>query len=333
MGDWIDWNTIMSLGAGKALAHFGSPQDELAAAASHAVIAPLTHFDLLRFHGGDAKAFLQAQLTCDVNQVTPEQARFGGYCAPNGRLLANFLLMQAPSGYLMQLPAEIAPGIADRLRKFILRAKVTVERAAGLSMVGLAGPEAPALLQEKIGDLPPSALGVRQHARATLARLPAGQFLLMASSEHMAALWQTLAQEAVPVGAECWNGLQIRAGIAWVGAATQEQFLPQMIGLDTIGGVSFDKGCYPGQEIVARSRYLGEIKRKLRFGHSAGEVRIADALHCAGQSCGSVLNAAASPRGGWDFLAVVGLQADADVPVQLSNGQAVELSAPHFSGD
>lgn len=333
MGDLMDWSKIMSLAAGKALAHVGRPQEELAAAASRAVIAPLTHFDLLSFHGDDAKAFLQAQLTCDVNQVNLQQSRYGGYCTPKGRLLANFLLLQSRTGYLMHLPAELAPGIAERLRKFILRAKVTIERAAGLSMVGLAGPEAPALLREKIGDLPPLPLAVREHATATVTRLPAGQFLLLASSADMAGLWDSLAQQAVPVGAECWNGLQICAGIPWLSAATQDEFLPQMVGLDAIGGVSFDKGCYPGQEIVARSRYLGEVKRKLRFGHSAREVRVADVLHCADQPCGTVLNAAASPRGGFDFLAVIALQADSRVPVQLSIGQAVELSAPYSDGD
>ena len=107
MGDLIDWNHIVSLGTA-APPHFGDPQREFDAARSGAAVVPITQFELLRFHGGDAQAFLQGQLTCDLDRVTPRQAQFGGYCTPQGRLLANFLLLSVPQGYLMYLPADVA---------------------------------------------------------------------------------------------------------------------------------------------------------------------------------------------------------------------------------
>lgn len=328
MGDLIDWNHIAGLGAA-ALPHFGDPQREFDAARSAAAVTPVTHFDLLRFHGRDAKAFLQGQLTCDLDQVTSDQAQFGGYCTPKGRLLANFMLWTTPQGYLMYAPADVAASVADRLRKFVLRSDVKIERESGLRALGLAGPTAPAVLQQELGAAPQRRLAIEHHARASVARLPGESFLVVAASTGMAALWESLAKHAVPAGAECWNRVQILASVAWITAATQDQFLPQMIGLDAIGGVSFDKGCYTGQEIVARTHYLGEVKRKLRLGRTSGGVRAGDALLTAGRQrqCGTVLNAASIPGQGWVLLAVVSEQAAAQA-VQIASGESVDLSAP-----
>lgn len=326
MGDLIDWNNIVSLGAA-ALPDFGDPQREFDAARSGAAVTPVTHFDLLRFHGPDAKAFLQGQLTCDLDQVTSDQAQFGGYCTPKGRLLANFMLWSMPQGYLMQLPADVAASVAERLRKFVLRSEVKIERARSFCMLGLAGPEALALLQQEMGGAPQKRLAMEHHARASVVRLPDNNFLVIAASAEMGSLWKSLTKHAVPAGAECWDWVQIQAGVPWITAPTQDQFLPQMIGLDAIGGVSFDKGCYTGQEIVARTHYLGEVKRKLRHGRTRGGVRAGDALLAAGEQCGTVLNAAPVPGDGWVLLAVISEQA-ATQAVQIASGEPVDLSAP-----
>jgi folate-binding protein YgfZ len=326
MGDLIDWNNIVNLGAA-ALPHFGDPQREFDAARSSAAVSPVAHFDLLRFHGSDAKTFLQGQLTCDLNQVTSDQAQFGGYCTPKGRLLANFMLLSTPQGYLMHLPADVSASVADRLRKFVLRSDVKIERERGLVALGLAGPSAPILLQQEL-VAPPRRLAVGRHVNVSVVRLPSDDFLVVAASNEMAALWKILTKRALPVGAECWNWLQIQAGVPWITAVTQDQFLPQMIDLDVLGGVSFDKGCYTGQEIVARTHYLGEVKRKLRLGRTRGGVRAGDALLAAGRQGGTVLNAAAVPGEGSALLAVVSEQADARSTMQTASGEAVDLSAP-----
>ena len=325
MGNLIDWNNIVSPGTAAA-ADFGDPRREFDAVRSGAVVTPLRDFGLLRIHGDDAGTFLQGQLTCDLDQVTAEQAQFGGYCTPKGRLLANFVLMAMPQGYLMCLPADVATSVADRLRKFVLRSKVKIEREGGWHGLGLAGPATASLL-EQIGAAPKRRLAVEAHASTRVIRLSSEIILLIASSVDMPVLWNSLAKSAIPAGTQCWSWVQIQAGLPWITQATQDQFLPQMIGLDAIGGVSFEKGCYTGQEIVARTHYLGEVKRKLRMGSTRGGVKPGDALMANGEQCGTVLNAAQLPEGDRVLLAVVSEQATGEA-MQTAGGESVDLSAP-----
>ncbi len=330
MGHPYDWNHIADAAQGAPHPHFGDPRGELEAARSRAVVCPLSHFDLLRVSGADAQTFLQAQLTCDVLQVTPTAARYGGYCTPKGRLIADFLLMRTPQAYLMHLPADSCAVLAERLRKFVLRANVEIGRETALRAIGIGGPDAVTLLQQSVGELPRLPLESVHHPSATLLRLPGATFLAVAPQPDIAGLWDVLARQSTPAGMDCWNWLQIRAGIPWITAATRERFVPQMVALDTIGGVDFQKGCYPGQEIVARTHYLGEVKRALRFGHSEGLAAPADALLSeGGQSRGMVVNAALAPDGGTDLLAVVQTNMDDDqLRLRSADGPGVSISQP-----
>lgn len=322
MGDLTDWNHVISSGTA-APPHYGEPQHEFTALRTSVAVSPLAQFALLRFQGRDANVFLQGQLTCDLDQLTDARALFGGYCTPRGRLLASFLIWSAPQAYLMLLPADIAPGVAERLRRFVLRSQVTIEHARDLHMLGLAGPEAVAVLQQEQGVAPQGRLEISAAARATILRLPGAHFLLVATADDMPALWRSLTKRALPVGTQCWSAAQIEAGVPWISVPTQDQFLPQMIGLDEIGGVSYDKGCYTGQEIVARTHYLGEVKRKLRVGRTPGAVSPGDTLSSAGIACGTVLNTASIPGQGQTLLAVVSEPGEA---VQTASGAPVEWS-------
>jgi folate-binding protein YgfZ len=325
MGGVMQWNDIVKQVSGSVL-HFGDARAEYAAVRSGAIVSPLSQFDLLRFHGADAKAFLQGQLTCDLDGVTSEQAQFGGYCNPKGRLIANFLLLASASGYLMQVPADIASDLANRLRRYVLRSRVSIEHEHGSGMLGMAGPQAEALLEDMKAAPPPRLMAVRVRGDISVTRLPGDQFVLTAPSENMSALWEALAERAVPAGGQCWAWLQIEAGVPWITPATREQFLPQMIALDDIGGVSFDKGCFPGQEIVARTRYLGEVKRKLRLGHTRGDVQSGDPLFSADQQSGTVLNVAPVPDNGSALLAVMSGQSDTD-QTRTVDGQSIVWSS------
>jgi folate-binding protein YgfZ len=228
----------------------------------------------------------------------------------------------------MYVPADVAGATADRLRKFILRAQVKIERENDLGILGLGGPAAFDLVQGEVAHIASARLAIASIDDARVVRLSAEQFLIVAASDDMPVFWAKLTQHATPVGAECWSWLQIQARTPWITAATRDQFLPQMIGLDAVGGVSFDKGCYAGQEIIARSRYLGEIKRRLRPGHTRAGVRPGEALSLNGQQCATVLNSACIPEGGSDFLAVVSEQVDIQSILQTSTGEPVRLSAP-----
>src|SRR3954464_7797078 len=136
----MQWNDIVKPRADSA-PDFGDARAQYAAARSGAIVAPLSQFDLLRFHGSDAKAFLQGQLTCDLDAVTIEQAQFGGYCNPKGRLIANFVLLASAADYLMLLPGDIAGDLANKLRKYVLRSRVSIEPERGRGMLGVAGPQ------------------------------------------------------------------------------------------------------------------------------------------------------------------------------------------------
>jgi len=331
MGHPYDWSQIADAARGAPHAHFGDPRGEQEAARSRAVVCPLSHFELLRFAGADAQAFLQGQLTCDVHQVTTATARYGGYCTPKGRLIANFLLMRTPQAYLMHLPSDSCTVLAEHLRKFVLRASVEIGRESVLHAVGVAGPDAVALLRQSFGEVPDLPLQSVQTASATLVRLPGSVFLVLAPQADMNRIWNVLAGRATAAGTECWNWLQIRNGIPWITAATREQFVPQMVALDAIGGIDFQKGCYPGQEIVARTHYLGKVKRALRFANVERAAAAGDALVGAdGQPRGMVVNAAPAPDGGTDMLAVVQIDANCG-PLRLGNaeGTEVHLSQPN----
>lgn len=305
MGNPSDWNQVAGSLPGTPQAHLGDLALELKAAEADAIASPLAHFALLQFSGTDAPDFLQGQVTCDVRQVTPGTAQYGGYCSPQGRLLASFLLFLLPRGYLMLLPADLAEAILLRLRKFILRSRVTMELDREMRAIGIGGPNAAGVLAGTVGEPPRRPLELVHYPAASLLRLPGSTFIALAPNTEMVPLWAAVAARARPAGAAAWDWLQIRSGIPAITAATRDQFLPQMVGLDSIGGVSFDKGCYAGQEIVARTHYLGEVKRRLGRGHVDAEARPGDAVLSGGQTRGTVLNAAPSPGGGFDLLAVV----------------------------
>ena len=323
MGNLIEWGAVAGAAA---VEHFGDPRREFEAARTAVAVSPASRFTLLLFRGADAKDFLQGQVTCDLEQVTAERAQFGGYCTPKGRLLANFLLLSSNQGYLMYLPADIASSVAARLKKFILRSKVTIDEASGWRALGVMGPDAPDLLQQALNLSAPEPLNVALRADVAVVRLRGETFLVIAPLADMESTWQRLARQAVPVGEACWSWAQINAGTPWITAATQESFIPQMIGLDAIGGISFEKGCYTGQEIVARAHYLGEVKRGLRAGRTTARASAGDALTRDGQAGGTVLNAAPVPGEGYEFLAVIGTHADEAGTLTLPAGEAVKLS-------
>jgi hypothetical protein len=160
------------------------------------------------------------------------------------------------------------------------------------------------LLRSHVGEPPRLPLELVHYPPVTLLRLPRSAFLLFIADTVLPEYWRRLTAAATPAGTDCWDWLQIRSGVAWITAATREQFVPQMIGLDAIGGVSFQKGCYPGQEIVARAHYLGEIKRRLHRAHTDGAAKAGEPVLVGEQVRGTVANAAPCANGGSDLLVV-----------------------------
>lgn len=279
--------------------------------ATGTLVAELAQFGLLHFSGDDAQTFLQGQLSCDVAALAPGQALYGSYNSPKGRMLASFLLWRDDTGFMMQLPRTLCEAIRKRLTMYILRSKVKARDATGdFCLFGVAGANAPELLQPLFPAIPAVPLMMTMGEQASLLRLDEARFQVIAAAERAAAIRDTLAAGALFVDEAAWDLMNIRAGIPFITRATQDQFVPQMANLDLIGGVSFTKGCYPGQEIVARMHYLGRLKQRMYLANVASDAvpQPGDKLYSAsagGQSTGMVMTAAPAPGGGYDMLAVL----------------------------
>ena len=275
------------------------------------VTCELGRFGLIRFSGEDAMTILHNPLTCDVAALAPDRATYGGYCTPKGRMLASFLLWRSEQDYFVQLPSLLREPIQKQLSKYILRSKVKVADVSGdWVLIGVAGADAAALAQQVAGQAPQRERGVAHTADATVIRLPGDRFEIVAAKDKAPRILEGLATGAENADTSHWEWLEVRAGIPAITSATQEAFVPQMVNLDLIGGVSFEKGCYPGQEIVARMHYRGTLKQRMYLASVAGPECPApgDKLYGGGfgeQACGTIVNAARSPEGACDALAVI----------------------------
>ena len=282
--------------------------------------APLSNNALLSITGDDAEAFLHGQLTNDVQALAVNRAQWNGWCSPKGRLLATFLLARRPEGFLLLLPAELAAPIAKRLAMFVLRSKVAIKDVtASHALWGVAG--AGALRKLEAAD----PMSVTERGGRLVVALDATRAVVVAPA---GATLEGLAQGST----EDWDLELIHAGIPVVTAATQDAFVPQMANFELVGGVSFKKGCYPGQEIVARTQYRGGLKRRMALAHVTGSERprAGQAVYSpdfGDQAAGTVVNAAPSRDGdGYDLLVVAQLESLAHRNLHLDSLQGPAIA-------
>jgi folate-binding protein YgfZ len=274
-------------------------------------LARLEYWGVIRAQGDDAASFLHNQLTQDFALLGSDLARLAGYCSPKGRLLASFIGWKAADDEILLVCSRdlLAPTL-KRLSMFVLRAKVKLSDAsAEFGLFGAAGAAVPALPEANWARLADGA--------GSWIRLPAAEgvarALLCAPAQ---------ASPAAELAPALWQWLEVRSGVCLVSAPVVDEFVPQMLNYESVGGVNFRKGCYPGQEVVARSQYRGALKRRAQVFHSAAEVRVGQEVFHAGdaeQPCGLVAAAAPHPLGGWD--AIVSLQTSA------LDGQALTLGS------
>ncbi|MGM0594583.1 MAG: YgfZ/GcvT domain-containing protein [Pseudomonadota bacterium] len=297
-----------------AVSHFGDPAAELAAAREQTTLCDLSHEGLIRVSGEESEAFLQGQLSNDIRQVSASAHQLSSYCSPKGRILALFRLFERDQSYYLQLPLERLEPTMKRLRMFVLRSKVEIEDASEqLVRFSLNGPQAEAMLKARLGDVPVEADSACLCNGVTVLRIATAptHFVLHGEAAPMQALWQSFNQDgAKPAGLAVAQLQAIHAGIPAVFDATAEAFVPQMLNLHRINGVSFKKGCYPGQEVVARMQYLGKLKRRMYRMHadSDGVPQVGDPIHAptsaSGQGAGRIVTVAPAPQGGYDMLVV-----------------------------
>jgi hypothetical protein len=316
-----------------AVLHYGNPSAEREAAASGTVVADLSQLGVIAFRGEDVTTFLQGQLTNDVRDLHADGAQWSAYCSPKGRLLANFLVWRDGEDYRLQLSGDILPGVLKRLSMFILRARVQARDASDENVrLVVAGKQAATAVTQAMGTIPDAPMRSATAAADRVIRIGDDKFVLSIAPDQAPAVWQALRARATPVGAPVWDWLRLNAGVPMIVAATQEQFVPQMVNLELVGGVSFQKGCYPGQEIVARSQYLGKLKRRMYLVHGDSPAKPGDAVYSddmAGQASGAVVNAAPAPGGGFDALVVAQVESARShvLHLQAPDGPALSVKA------
>jgi len=298
-------NYLGHLGLASDHRDVGMRGKELNAARDGAVFAPLLDFGLIRASGTDAGAFLHNLLSNDVLGITATCARFAGMCTPKGRLIATMLIWKDGEDILLMLPIDILAPILKKLSMYVLRSKVKLSDAtADFALIGISRPVGITDLNDGLATY-----GVSPIEGGSAIRLDASRWLLAISPTAAIERWDALSRQASVVEIEVWQWLEIQAGQPRVVAATQEAFVPQMLNMElpAVAGVSFTKGCYPGQEIVARTQYLGKIKRRMVRVH----VEVSDkfspgtavfSAQTGDQQCGSVVSCAAAPGGGVDAL-------------------------------
>lgn len=331
-----EWTTFLAtqssaVDTARDFAHFGQIDAELHATRNGVVIAPLADLGLIRVSGEDAASFLHNLMTNDILGIAATSARTAGFCTPKGRLLAIFLIWREGNDYLLMLPREILPPLLKKLSMFVLRTKAKLTDATnervliGISVSAAVSP-APTFLDN---TLPHQAVSATDGGQ--LIRLDGTRWLMSLDPAAAIRRWSELTANAKTTGLAAWHNLEIAAGQPRITAATQEAFVPQMLNMDipAVAGVSFTKGCYPGQEIVARTHYLGKVKRRMvraRLANSAAPGTHVYAPETGDQQCGTLVSIAPSPEGGFECLVSVQSSAVAAGEVHLGEPDGERLT-------
>jgi tRNA-modifying protein YgfZ len=286
-------------------------------------IARLSHLGVIRVEGLEAAKFLHGQLTQDFSLLGLEQARLAAFCSAKGRMQASFIgFKRSPTEILLVCSRDLLASTLRRLSMFVMRAKAQLSDASeAFAVYGLAGS---ATLGGTVAATPWAAQQLGQ----------ASVIALYPASGVARQLWVAPTPEAAPVGPalalEHWLWSEVRSGIATLSQPVFEAFVPQMLNYESVGGVNFKKGCYPGQEVVARSQFRGTLKRRAFVAHCEAALHAGQEIFSnadAEQPAGVVVQAANAPSGGWDAIVALQLSAlgSGSLHADSSSGPALSL--------
>ena len=333
-----NWQSVIKNSGGNTddagVIRFGPADSEIKSAAGEIIVTDLSHLCLVRVSGDDAGSFLQSQLSNDINQVVPDHSQISAYCTPKGRMLAIFRIFHNDGGYLLQFPVSLRESVINRLQMYVIRAKVSFAEETDRVAIGLSGPGADALLGNQLLPRPTEVDGCALQEGTLIVRLPGPhpRYQLIGDTTKMGQTWETLSKQATPTGEAAWSWLDIMAGLPTVTPATSEAFVPQMANLELLSAINFKKGCYPGQEIVARMQYLGKLKQRMvRLSVVSDHLpEPGEAIHAPNfpnQSAGTVVSAQPAPGGqGYDLLAVVQISSVENGELHLGDPEGPELT-------
>ena len=303
---------------------------------SNNILCELSHLGLLEISGADAVTFLQGQLTNDVKLLHGTNAHYSAYCNPKGRMLALFLAFahhnnQLGNHYHLQLNRELLEPMMRRLKMYVMRSQVEINDVSdSIVKFGLYGPQAASMLapmfnpslsashsasfSTSFSKVPTEEFELVSVENGTLLKLPSAndnaRFEIFTNAANAPLIWNMLKNNCHIVDKNYWELLEIQAGIPDISLATQEQFVPQMLNLDILNAINFKKGCYTGQEIIARTHYLGSVKRRTYLAEIALQPAPGDKVTDAAQSeVGQIVRSAPNLTGSFDVLAEMRIDA------------------------
>ncbi len=334
--EWLDF--LKESGAeieNNQVISFGNPQREQRMVHTGLIICDLSHQGLISVDGEDAADFLQGQLTNDIRNVSEHHSQLSAYCTHKGRMLANFRVFKRDECFFLKLPLALLEPTLKRISMFTLMAKVALrDSSLNLMRMGLSGPDAHTQLNSILGNVPDEVDDSIQQNGLTIIKCagPHPRYEIIGELDALKKVWQQLDVHAAPVGAGPWESLDILAGTPTIYPETSEAFVPQMTNMQIINGVSFKKGCYTGQEVVARMQYLGTLKRRMfRINiNSDDPVSPGDKLFSvassSGQGTGQIVSAQINPDGGYSALAVINISDTETGQLKLNDANGPDIT-------
>ncbi|RVU86353.1 folate-binding protein [Leucothrix sargassi] len=309
------------------LVSFGNPHRERRIAPQGAVLSNLADRGLLEVSGADAESFLQNQLTNDITKINETTHQLTAWCNPKGRVIANFRAFKRGQSIYLILSRDLVETVMTKLSRYIMMSKVSIEDATdSLVHFGYAGENAQSDLELILDKVPTVSNETLNLGQLTILRLPGNtpRFEVFGDIKEASDLWSKCNVRAAPVSSQAWDYINILAGRPVVTAESTEAWIPQMLNLTNIDGVDFQKGCYPGQEVVARLKYLGKNKRRMFHVEIATDTVPAvnsDIVLEDGTEVGKVLNAVINPDDNVQALVILKI-ADSDKALFLAQADS-----------
>ncbi len=310
-------------------------------AETETILCDLSQYSTIVIAGEDASTFMQGQFTNDVNDINDDTCQISGFCNKKGRMLANFRLFMHQGNYFISIKNNLVENSISHLQNYVLRSHVAIQDVSEqLIHLGLSGNNTAELLSPFIDNVSEETNSVSYNDDYIALRVAGttSRYEIFCSFEHAKTLWEKISQQVSVVNSSAWDYLNIQAGTPLIDINTSGEFVPQMTNMELINGVSFTKGCFTGQEIVARMHYLGKVKKRTFKIHIAAKEKpeTGDKLFAenarAGQNTGAILQVEENPESGYDALAVIQI-ADTESKLFLNDadGPAVSIETLPYS--
>lgn len=334
-----DWNNyLQTLGA----QNNDAASDNQKAATTN-TLCSLSQFSIIVVAGNDAAKFMQGQFTNDVNIINEETSQLNAFCNKKGRMVANFRAFEHRGNYFLSIKSNLVEQSIAHLQNYVIRSHVAIQDVSEQMIhLGVSGKNSTEFLTPFIENINQEIDSVSHNDDYIAVRVAGKQprYEVFCSLEHAKALWRAISQQADVVDSSSWDYLNIQAGLPFIDAGTSGEFVPQMANMELINGISFTKGCYTGQEIVARMHYLGKLKKrcyKINIDTDKkpnnGDKLFAENAR-AGQNTGAIIQAEKNPESGYDALAVIQI---ADIQTNLflhdADGPKVTIEELPYSLD